>query len=189
MLLPPIDDDTLRSVLFRSRFFPLVVLLLGCSRPPAAAPTAPRDAAAPVEPCTLATPLVPGVPGSPGHLIRSDINPNGQSELAAHMRMMQAQLKAAGALIERGESGPPLHAAFAKIRCAWPTTPADRDEAFDRSAQAYLGAVQRLDRAGRAQRRAAFDGVLDACRACHEHTCSGAIVAIEALRLPPTQSR
>lgn len=185
-----------------ARLTALVALLLtvSCSRPPApepaqaadasagpkVSPSAAAPAAAPMssEPCTLATPLVPGIPGSPGHLIRSDINPNGQSELSAHMRTMQAQLKLARQAIEHGEKPAALAAAFAKIRCAWPTTLSDRNAEFDASAQAYLAAVAALDAATAASAAPAYGRVLDACRSCHERTCSGAIVAIEALRLP-----
>lgn len=182
----------------RTALFALL-LTFGCSRPPAReqapADASPAAVAAPAPsgltaapsssaPCTLATPLVPGVPGSPGHLIHSDINPNGQSELSAHMRTMQAQLKLARQAIERGEKPAPLAAGFAKLRCAWPTTPSDRNAEFDASAQAYLAAVSALDAAPPAETGPAYGRVLDACRSCHERSCSGAIVAIEALRLP-----
>lgn len=125
------------------------------------------------------------MPGSPGHLIPSAINPNGSSELAALMRAMQADLKAARAAIERGQPRGALLSRHQKIRCSWPTNPTDRNESFDASAQAYLAAVGALDAAVAADAATRFDGVLDRCRACHEQTCSGAIVAIEALRLAP----
>lgn len=145
--------------------------------PPPAAPTT----------CTLETPLVPGVPGSPGHLIATAQNPNGQSELAALMRTMQGELKAAREVIVSGGQGPigPFLPRFLKIRCAWPTNPPDRDAKFDGFAQAYLAAVAGLDQAGPPERAAAFDRVLGACRTCHENSCTGAIVAIDALLITP----
>ena len=184
-------------MLARQITVPIVFLLLGCNRSPDRAPPrtvdasaeSPAHAALSTEPCTLATPLIPGIPGSPGHLMQSDINPNGQSELAAHMRSMQSQLKAARQAITQGEKIPPLHDSFAKIRCAWPTDPADRNASFDASAQAYLAAVAALDAAAPGAAAPAYEQVLGACRSCHERTCSGAIVAIEALRLKPTQSQ
>ena len=61
-----------------------------------AATTAPQEATAAIVPqnplayddadCNCSTPLQPGVPGSPGHLIVSPRNPNGDSELAVPMR-------------------------------------------------------------------------------------------------------
>lgn len=178
----------------------LSLAALGCTRvegaadrapaakPAPSSPSAPARAsaaAASAEPCTLATPLVPGVPGSPGHLIRSDRNPNGASELAELMRAMQRELRAAGEAIQKGASRPPLHGRFQKIRCAWPTQPEDRNATFDGFAVSYLRAVTALDAASPAEARRAYDGVLSACRACHEQSCSGAIPAIDALRLPP----
>lgn len=145
-------------------------------------------ATAPFESCTLATPLVPGIPGSPGHLVRSAINPNGQSELSGMMRTMQADLKAARALIEKGEKPGALVDRHRKIRCSWPTQPSERNERFDGNAQAYLAAVAALDAAAPAAAAKAYEHVLDACRSCHEQSCTGAIVAIEALRLAPVSS-
>lgn len=134
-------------------------------------------------PCTLDTQLVPGIPGSPGHLIPSAINPNGNSELAQLMRAMQSELKRSRAAIERGDKLAPLWARFRKIRCAWPTNQSDRNPAFDASAQSYLEAVQALDAAPQAEAAKAYGRVLDGCRACHEQSCGGAIPAIEALRM------
>jgi hypothetical protein len=135
-------------------------------------------------PCTLQTALTPGIPGSPGHLIPSPLNPNGSSELAQLMRTMQAELKLARAAIERGEKVGPLLPTFRKIRCSWPTTAADRNAAFDGYAQSYLAAVKALQEAPPAEAAKAYGRVLDGCRACHEQSCGGAIPAIEALRLP-----
>jgi hypothetical protein len=154
----------------------------GCKRSPA------REAAREAEPeCTLATALKPGVPGSPGHLIQTARNPNGQSELAALMRTMQADLQAARAAIGRGERVSPMLARHRKIRCSWPTQASDRDQAFDVNAQGYLRAIERLQTSPPDKDRAAaaFDGVLDACRTCHERVCSGALAAVEALRINP----
>lgn len=189
--------------LVRPRWFCFPVLLplalscsVGCSR---SAPQQPASSGAAVPAlsshalpeikaaapdCTLATQLVPGIPGSPGHLIPSARNPNGQSELAAHMRMMEADLSTARTAIQKGAAISPLLARHSKIRCAWPTRAEDRDEAFDASARRYLDAVAALERAEPSKAAAAYGSVLGACRACHEHTCSGAIVAIEALALP-----
>lgn len=159
----------------------LAVAQAGCNRPPA------KEAAGEGEPaCTLATPLQPGVPGSPGHLIQTARNPNGQSELAALMRTMQADMQAARAAIGRGERVSPMLARHRKIRCAWPTQASDRDQAFDVNAQGYLRAIERLQASPPGKdAAAAFDGVLDACRTCHERVCSGALAAVEALRINP----
>ena len=146
------------------------------------APSVPPQAE-PDGPCTLDTKLIPGIAGSPGHPIPSTINPNGNSELAQLMRTMQADLKRAREAIEKGEKVGPLWPHFRKIRCSWPTNQADRNAAFDTAAQSYLSAVQALESAPISEAKAAYGRVLDGCRACHEQSCSGAIPAIEALRI------
>lgn len=176
------------------RLLMLLLLPLGCTQAPTTGPGKGASAAPPPvaetidwTDCTWSTPLVPGVPGSPGHLIPSSRNPNGQSELAVLMRSLQADLGAVRAALLHGAPPPVfLRSRHRKIRCSWPTHPADRNAQFDRDAQAYLAALEALDHH---KSRHAFDQVLNACRACHEQSCSGAIVAIEALRLPAADLR
>lgn len=100
------------------------------------------------------------------------------------MRTMQADLKGAQTEIARGQPVGPLWPRFRKIRCAWPTNPADRDATFDGLARNYLEAVQKLDGATRDQAEAAYEAVLVGCRSCHEQNCSGALAAIDSLALP-----
>jgi hypothetical protein len=73
-------------------------------------------------------------------LIPSDINPNGASELALLMRVMQRDLATARDAIIAGASVPSMSTAHAKMRCAWPTEPGDRNASYDALAQAYVGA-------------------------------------------------
>lgn len=180
------------------------LFLLACSKaapppPPASPPASPpavpatvsaaagsvEGAAGQSEDCTLQTPLTPGIPGSPGHLIPSQRNPNGQSELAALMRAMEATLKEARDQIGRGQPVGPFLPKFRRMRCAWPTNPGDRDAQFDALATAYLSAVSQLDAARDSGAAAkAYSGVLQGCRSCHERACSGALAAISALQLP-----
>ncbi|MBT9560351.1 MAG: hypothetical protein IV100_30275 [Myxococcales bacterium] len=156
---------------------------------PAAAAEAPLAAAPalPVDPeanCTDETPLVPGIPGSPGHPIASRINPNGQSELAAHMRTMLADLKAARADIEAGRPVKPMRVVHHRIRCSWPTVMKDRSPPFDAMALSYLGGISALEAAPPAEAKKAFNAALGGCRACHEKTCSSAMAAINGLPFP-----
>ena len=166
----------------------LFALLSACSQ--RTAPVAAAEAAEPVaqavaseDDCTLQTPLVPGIPGSPGHLIPTDRNPNGASELAMHMRKMQQDVGDARDALLRGETPKPLYASHRKLRCAWPTTPEDRNDTFDAMAVAYLAQVRALDEHP-TDLRAAHDAVVSGCVACHEQTCQGPIEAIQKLRLP-----
>lgn len=168
----------------------LAVTISSCNRnsssanAAAAAPTPIAAAAlAPqADDCTLATKLVPGVPGSPGHLIPSEINPNGASELAALMRTFVKDMSAARELVQKSAPVPELWSRHRKMRCSWPTAASDRDEGFDARAQVYLAAVKELD-AKPADMTKAFDNVLAACRACHEVSCAGPIEVIDSLRI------
>jgi hypothetical protein len=170
-----------------------LALSIACAAP--AAPPAPPPARTtplllldPRTECTLETPLTPGVPGSPGHLIPSVIHPTGASELATLMRLMLDDLDlrqrqflgtAAGTRI-------PMYDVHRKMRCAWPTPGHERDPAYDALAQAYLAAVKSLDAAP--DDRAAYDAVVSACRMCHDQKCRGPIGRIEKLRLTGTAS-
>lgn len=165
------------------------LLLLACPSKPAAPPTpapppaTPKPAPAAEPECTLETPLVPGVPGSPGHLIASDINPNGASELAALMRTMVADWRAvktsleADGGVERGKAWLPVHR---RIRCAWPTDAKDRDATYDGLAVGYLAAVKAFDAA---PSRETYGAVIAGCAACHEVTCGGPLEVIDGLKL------
>ena len=137
--------------------------------------------APPEETCTLETPLKPGVPGSPGHLITSEINPNGASELATLMRRFVADWRGVeGALREHRPLPGPFARAHQGLRCSWPTTPSDRDPAFDGLAVNYLNAVRTYHAAPSAKR---FNQVVASCRACHEQTCGGPLVVIDSLKV------
>lgn len=154
------------------------LLLAACTRPRAEAPKA-VDAGPPLDDCAFSTPLVPGVPGSPGHLIPSAINPNGASELATLMRAYVDDWQAARQLLEAGLTVAPKLPTHRKLRCSWPTDPNDRNETYDGLAMHYLDAVKQFDAA---PSRETYEGVLDRCRACHEVTCGGPLEVIEGLR-------
>ncbi|MDP3234916.1 MAG: hypothetical protein Q8N26_19195 [Myxococcales bacterium] len=161
----------------------LVAAMVLCACPKKETAPAPAPAPPPVvDDCTLETALVPGIPGSPGHLIASERNPNGASELANHMRLMVEDVRDAKEKVLAGQPVPALWQKHRKIRCAWPTAASDRNAAFDAMAQHYLAKVRELD-AKPADMKAAFTGVVGACRSCHEATCDGPIAVIDGLML------
>jgi hypothetical protein len=165
-----------RALLFAS------LCLLACTKPTSAPP--PPAAPPPVEDCTLETKLVPGVPGSPGNLISSDINPNGASELAALMRTFVADWKDARARLQADPKATfaprlPVHR---KMRCAWPTSLDDRTAQYDAFAVGYLEKVKAFDTK---PSRETYEGVLDGCQACHEVTCGGPLEVIAGMRWTP----
>lgn len=153
--------------------------VVGCSKPSAAR----------AEPeCTLTTPLQPGVPGSPGHLIPSDLNPNGASELATLMRRMLADLEALRNHFRSSASAPPKTlleplSAHRRMRCAWPTALNDRTPSFDGWAVNYLNSLENLRTAPSQQ---TFQDTVTACKQCHEHSCEGPLSRIRQLDLGTT---
>lgn len=144
-----------------------------------AAAAAPAAAVAGDSDCNLQTPLVPGIPGSPGHLIKSSRNPNGDSELAVLMRKCVEDLQDARTLLEAKQPVPKLYPTHRKMRCAWPTMPAERNEAYDGRAQGYLAAVRAFDSE---PGRATYNAVLAGCIACHSESCGGPIPFIDGMK-------
>lgn len=148
--------------------------LVGCTRAAAVV-----DAGPPPDACTATTVLAPGVPGSPGHLIASERNPNGASELATLMRAFVDDWKAARVALEADAGVSARLPTHRKLRCAWPTDAADRNPVFDGFAVGYLEKVKAFDAR---PSRATYEGVLDGCKACHEVSCGGPLEVIEGMR-------
>lgn len=149
---------------------------------PAAKPPVAPPAPAPLPECTITTDLKPGVPGSPGHLIDSPINPNGDSELSDLMRTMLDDARAAREAVLAGTPIPKMAAVHRRVRCTWPTDPATRNGHFDSMSKRYLDAVTNLEKTAT---KRAYGEVVEACLHCHENTCPGPTVAIRKLRLDP----
>ena len=157
--------------------FLLFIPLFACLRPPQKPVVV--DAGPPPDDCTAETVLVPGVPGSPGHLIASEINPNGASELATLMRTFVADWKDARVKLEADAGVTARFPVHRKIRCSWPTAANDRNPAFDGLAVGYLAKVKAFDAK---PSKETYEGVLDGCKACHEVSCGGPLELIEGMR-------
>jgi len=155
----------------------LLFLFSGCMKEPAV--SAPVAAPLPADDCTLATPLVPGIPGSPGHLIPSERNPNGDSELAVLMRRFVDDLRDARPLLEANKPVPKLLPAHRRMRCSWPTKPEERNERYDTLAVAYLVMVKAYDDA---PGKVTYNGIIAGCIACHSQSCGGPIDFIDGMK-------
>ena len=174
----------------------LLILMIGCkpSTSPRATPpstpekvisTAPSTAEISASTCTIETVLEPGIPGSPGHLIASTINPNGDSQLAVLMRNMRDDLRATREQLLQGKPPGGLLKEHSQMRCVWPTDPSVRNTKYDEMASTYLYAVDDLERAKTPKdRKMAYGRVLNGCVTCHQNTCPGPIASIVALELP-----
>ena len=170
----------------------LLLVLAGCSEQDgqvtAADPNAPQSSAQTGDErpdllddsdCNLQTVLDPNKPGSPGHLIKSDRNPNGDSELAVLMRVFVDDLRDARVLVEAEQPVKPMFVVHRTMRCAWPTVPSDRDESYDARAQGYLAVVRGFDAA---PSKESYNAIINSCVACHQVSCGGVIEFIESLR-------
>lgn len=178
------------------RLIPLLVLFVAaaCSGKPVETATPPGNDLAPATPaagapatdpkaedhdCNLSTPLVPGIPGSPGHLIKSARNPNGDSELAVLMRQFVDDLREARSLMAAGEPLKKLYPVHRKMRCAWPTKPDERNANFDNRAQGYLASVRAFDAE---PGKASYNAILDGCINCHSQSCGGPLDFIDSMK-------
>lgn len=129
--------------------------------------------------CNLTTPLVPGIPGSPGHLIKSERNPNGDSELSVLMRQFVDDLREVRPLLEAGQPLKKLLPVHRKMRCAWPTKPEERNAQYDARAQAYLAAVGAFDGA---PGKDTYNAIIAGCIACHSVSCGGPLEFIDGMK-------
>lgn len=129
--------------------------------------------------CNLQTILDPKKPGSPGNLIKSKRNPNGDSELAVLMRLFVDGLRETRLLVEAEEPVAPLLPVHRSMRCAWPTVPSDRDAGFDARSQSYLSVVRSFDES---PSKGTYNAIISNCVACHQVSCGGVIEFIESLR-------
>jgi len=173
-----------------------VLLCLGCTRSRGPEPVkSPANASeegseAPTlkaEACTLSTPLKPGIPGSPGHLIVSSRNPNGDSELSALMRSMHADLEIIRQAIMNGALPESFPGGHERIRCSWPTDLDARNPVFDVLAQGYIRDYSALANSKQGESREVladrFERVVQGCVTCHENSCRGPIPMIRKLSL------
>lgn len=147
--------------------------------PVAADATAASNAGADDADCNLSTPLVPGIPGSPGHLIQSSRNPNGDSELSVLMRQFVDDLREVRTLVEAKQPVKKLWPVHRKMRCAWPTKPEERNAGFDGRAQGYLAAVRAFDEA---PSQSSYNGMIAGCISCHSVSCGGPLEFIGGMK-------
>ena len=127
--------------------------------------------------CTHKTPLKPGVPGSPGHLIKLPQRGDGVTELAALMREMYDAMKAQKTAFEKKQAIKPLPD-FSRVNCTWPTDPATRGPTFDAFSASTAAA---LEAHGKAPTRDTYNRVVTTCVACHQAMCPGPVAALNGL--------
>ena len=161
---------------------PVFAFVFACAQAPTPTPAGDLTSLPVIAPlqedCDFAAPLVPGIPGSPGNLIKSPRNPNGDSELSYVMRRMADDLAAARSAMQSGGVPQTLLPIHRRIRCSWHSKPEERNDAFEGMARAYLTTVKSFDEAPGKNR---YNAIVNACIACHSNTCRGPIDMIEQL--------
>lgn len=163
--------------MIRSLLLLVPLCLLSCARetaPLASKPTIADDAD-----CNLSTPLVPGIPGSPGHLIASKRNPNGDSQLSVLMRQFVDDLREVRTLVEAKQPVKKLFPVHRTMRCAWATKPEERNAKYDGLALGYLAAVRAFDAA---PGRSNYNGIVQGCISCHSVSCGGPLDFIDSMK-------
>lgn len=137
--------------------------------------------------CSIHSPLTPGVPGSPGHLVKSERNPNGDSELAVLMRKMLSDLQnlRVDVLAKRPPSSFPDN--HHRMACVWPSEEAIRSPLFAGLAKNYLGPLNHLKKQ-EIPSSDSFNSVVAGCLSCHRNFCPGPIHLIENLWIDPAPS-
>ena len=186
-MLGPVQPTEPDHPVIRTLFLGAVAVLAACSGKPAETSNPATTPPAKVAPaavaddadCNLATPLVAGIPGSPGNLIKSQRNPNGDSELSVLMRQFVEDLREVRTLAEAGQPVKKLLPVHRKMRCAWPTKPEERNEQYDGRAQAYLAAVRTFD--GQPN-QANYNAIIAGCIACHSVSCGGPLDFIDSMK-------
>lgn len=170
---------SLRVLVLPFLFLAAVALPSACSPTPSAPPAAaPATAVAEDADCNLSTPLVPGIPGSPGNLVKSQRNPNGDSELALLMRQFVEDLRDNRTLLEAGQPAKKLYPTHRTMRCAWPTKPDERNPAYDGRAQSYLASVRAFDHE---PGKATYNQIIAGCINCHSQSCGGPLEFIDSM--------
>ena len=159
-----------------------LVVLFACAQAPSPHPADDFSSLPVLQPlhedCDFDAPLVPGIPGSPGHLIKSSRNPNGDSELSYVMRRMADDLAAARSAMQSGGVPHALLPIHRRIRCSWASKPEERNASFDGMARAYLASVQAFDQS---PSKGSYNAMVQGCVSCHSMTCRGPIDMIEQL--------
>jgi hypothetical protein len=112
---------------------------------------------------------------------RTDVNPNGSSELAKMMREMTDYQKSLKAALEQDEL-PEFPEYFYAITGVGYTEGIIRDKAlFDGFAAAWLTSMETLHASEPEERHALYKLTVEQCLACHSQHCQGPIPMIKGL--------
>jgi hypothetical protein len=116
-------------------------------------------------------------------IVRKQINPNGDSELAILMRDMFDEGMEVKQSVINSES-PQMKLAYHHIHTAKPTEEGKNVTLeYQLFAKAYEASVERFKNASEDDRPAAYQNMVDNCMNCHSKVCRGPMVKIKKMYL------
>lgn len=113
-------------------------------------------------------------------LSRSEINPNGASELALLMRTMETQTELwKQEVLEEKETLSPVPDVYTTLKTAIPTTTDMKNENYDAFSDDFVTYSRQLEKTVSTQERITrFNTMVGGCMACHDQMCPGPIKRI-----------
>ncbi len=111
------------------------------------------------------------------------LNPNGDSELALLMRMMNDSTASVKELVEQGKLPEKFPEAFLKIHTAKPTDPTVKTEEFEAFAASYVEGLKQLYQSSPSELETNYNSLVQRCINCHQSVCPGPIKAINKLKI------
>lgn len=111
------------------------------------------------------------------------LNPNGDSELALLMRMMNDSTASVKELVMQGKLPEKFPEAFLKIHTATPTDPTVKTEEFEAFADSYVEGLKQLYQSSPSELETNYNSLVQRCINCHESVCPGPIKAINKLKI------
>ncbi|MGE0637126.1 MAG: hypothetical protein AB7G44_11790 [Bacteroidia bacterium] len=111
------------------------------------------------------------------------LNPNGDSELALLMRMMNDSTASVKELVEQGKLPEKFPEAFLKIHTAKPTDPTVKTEEFETFADSYVEGLKQLYQSSPSELQTNYNSLVQRCINCHQSVCPGPIKAIKKLKI------
>lgn len=128
---------------------------------------------------TAAEPAKPADSSGKVCLAPSDRNPNGASPLASLMRDMEKQTETWKKEITDGKAElSPVPDIYRTLKTALPTEPQMKNEHFDAFSDDFLGYADALVKAGKNDRKPAFNSMVNGCMNCHTQMCPGPVKRI-----------
>jgi hypothetical protein len=113
---------------------------------------------------------------------KTDLNPNGDSELALLMRAMTAHTDSNATLLRAG-SLPINYPDLKKILTATPTDSSLDRTVFNGFAGSYLQAIDAFNAASTSEKIKAHNQILQNCQSCHEQFCRGPLKKIAKMKI------